>query len=85
MDLPSGDQEGLRSCAPGDFDNTRTSPFSAGTVTISPRASKAARLPFGERAKARKAVPAFSQRGRSSLRSAATVILTSESFFDFRS
>jgi hypothetical protein len=48
MDLPSGDQAGQRSCAATLSEMLRGSPFSAGTVTISPRNSKAARAPEGE-------------------------------------
>ncbi len=47
---PSGDQAGARSAAPLVMVRSRTSPFSAGTVKISPRASNTARLPVGERA-----------------------------------
>ncbi len=46
--FPSGDHDGLRSITPGVSVRLRTSPFSAGTVRISPRASKSARIPVGD-------------------------------------
>ena len=46
--VPSGDQAGVRSAAPEVRVRFLTSPFSAGTVKISPRASNTARLPEGE-------------------------------------
>ena len=48
IERPSGDQIGERSCTPVELVRLRTSPFSAGTVTISPRNSNAARTPVGE-------------------------------------
>ena len=48
MRVPSGDHAGDRSCAPGVFVRLRASPFSAGTVTISPRNSNTARAPVGD-------------------------------------
>ena len=48
IDLPSGDHAGERSFAAGDCVRFRSSPYSAGTVTISPRYSNAARAPAGE-------------------------------------
>ena len=45
---PSGDQRGSRSITPVVCVRLRGSPFSAGTVMISPRASNTARTPFGE-------------------------------------
>src|SRR5687767_6379152 len=42
---PSGLQSGRMSAAPPDAVRLRTSPFSAGTVNTSPRASTTARLP----------------------------------------
>src|SRR4051812_1369138 len=47
-DFPSGDQAGAISDAPLVRVMLRTSPFSAGIVKISPRASTAARLPVAE-------------------------------------
>src|SRR5438034_346214 len=47
--LPSGDHAGSRSADPLECVRFRTSPFSAGTVKISPRASARIRLPVGER------------------------------------
>ena len=48
MRLPSGDQAGSRSATAGLLVRLRMSPFSAGTVTISPWISKTARAPVGE-------------------------------------
>src|SRR5277367_1281575 len=48
MLFPSGDHAGYRSSAPGVFVKFRMSPFSAGTVRISPRASNTALKPVGE-------------------------------------
>jgi hypothetical protein len=50
-DLPSGDHTGAISAAPLVFVMLRTSPFSAGIVKISPRASTAARLPVADSAR----------------------------------
>src|SRR5512143_3804361 len=49
--LPSGDHAGSRSAEPLELVRLRTSPFSAGMVKISPRASTATRLPVGESAR----------------------------------
>src|SRR5215471_8740643 len=49
--LPSGDHAGSRSRAPGVFVRSRTSPFSAGTLNSSPRASITARFADGDRSK----------------------------------
>src|ERR1700722_9095853 len=48
--LPSGDHAGSRAAGPLDLLKLRTSPFSAGIVKISPRASTRTRAPVGERA-----------------------------------
>ena len=48
MVLPSGDQAGSRSITAVVLVRFRASPFSAGTVMMSPRASKTARAPVGE-------------------------------------
>src|SRR3954471_4019871 len=48
--FPSGDHAGWISAEPLDLVRLRTSPFSAGMVKISPRASTAARLPVDDRA-----------------------------------
>ena len=48
---PSGDHIGRRSAEPDELLKLRTSPFSAGIVKISPRASTSARLPVAERAR----------------------------------
>ena len=49
MDLPSGDHAGARSFAATERVMLRSSPFSPGTVMISPRNSSATRAPLGER------------------------------------
>src|SRR5437660_1165749 len=72
IDLPSGDQAGLRSFAATDCVRLRSSPFSIGTVMISPRNSNAARAPLGERLAPRMYFAPLTNRGRVSLRSAAT-------------
>src|SRR4029079_7426671 len=46
--LPSGDQAGWGSAEPLEFVMLRVSPFAAGTVKISPRASTSTRLPVAE-------------------------------------
>ena len=74
MDLPSGDQAGERSWTPGVSVRLRGSPFSAGTVTISPRNSKTARAPLGETAAFRIHCEPLTKRSRSSARSVATPI-----------
>src|SRR4029079_8933323 len=48
--FPSGDHAGSRSADPLECDRLRMSPFSAGIVNTSPRASTATRLPVGESA-----------------------------------
>src|SRR5256885_10620736 len=48
---PSGDHAGSRSADVLELVRSRASPFSAGTVKISPRASMAARLPVGDSAR----------------------------------
>src|SRR2546428_14025953 len=75
IDLPSGDHTGLRSLALTDCVRLRSSPFSIGTVTISPRNSNAARAPVGERLASRMYFAPLTKRGRVSLRSAATPTL----------
>ena len=50
MLLPSGDHCGSRSITPGVLVRLRGSPFSAGTVMISPRAANTARAPLGDTA-----------------------------------
>src|SRR5262245_50753773 len=47
--LPSGDHEGSRSRDPGECVRLRASPCSAGTVKMSPRASRTARFADGDR------------------------------------
>src|SRR2546425_11467645 len=51
MNLPSGDHAGSRSAEPLEFVRLRTSPFSAGMVKISPRASTTTRFPVGDNAR----------------------------------
>jgi hypothetical protein len=53
-----------------------TSPFSAGTVTISPRKLNAARAPVGDSAASRIHFAPFANRGRVSRRSDATPIVS---------
>ena len=65
IDLPSGDQAGSRSAAPGELVRLRTSPFLAGTVRISPRASKTARTPVGDRPAFCSCLPTLTNCGRS--------------------
>jgi hypothetical protein len=81
ISFPSGDQAGPRSCAPGVAVRYRGSPFSAGTVTISPRNSSATRAPEGEIEPSRAHFAPFAQRGRVSRRSAFTVIGRGAAFF----
>jgi hypothetical protein len=69
---PSGDHAGDRSCAPGVLVSTRGSPFSAGTLTISPRTSTASRAPLGLGDRLRTYSAPFTHRGRVSRRSAGT-------------
>ncbi len=76
IDLPSGDHTGVRSLAETDCVKLRSSPFSIGMVTISPRNSNAARAPLGERLALRMYFAPFAKRGRVSLRSAATPIFS---------
>ena len=63
MNLPSGDHAGSRSADPLEFVRLRTSPFSAGIVKISPRASTTTRLPVGESAMFEMRLVTSSQRG----------------------
>ena len=48
MRAPSGAQAGYRSCEVSECVRLRLSPFLAGTVNTSPRASTTARTPVGE-------------------------------------
>ena len=68
---PSGDHDGSRSATAGERVRLRTSPFSAGTVRISPRASNATRLPPGDSAGAPSFFSTFAKRGRTSGKSPA--------------
>ena len=62
MRVPSGDQAGARSALPELRVRLRASPFSTGTVKISPRASRATLFPVGERETAATRLLTFSQR-----------------------
>src|SRR5262245_6916058 len=84
-DLPSGDQAGSRSAVPGEFVRLRVSPFSAGTVRISPRASNSARLPDGDSPAFRTFFATFSIFGRTAVKSAVTRTGTGRDFSVFRS
>ena len=72
MKRPSGDQAGERSLASLELVRLRTSPLSAGTVTISPRYSKTTRAPLGDTVPERIQRAPSTHRGRRSIRSAAT-------------
>src|SRR5256885_13888520 len=72
IDFPSGDHAGQRSFAAGVLVKLRSSPFSRGTVKISPRNSIAARAPEGEIAPTRTYFFPLTKRGRVSTRSAGT-------------
>src|SRR4029077_19152637 len=74
IDFPSGDQTGRRPFAATDCVRLRSSPFSIGTVMISPRYSKAARAPLGDRLAQRMYFGPLTYRGRVSTRSAGTPI-----------
>jgi hypothetical protein len=71
MVLPSGDHDGERSITRGEFVMLRGSPFSAGTVTISPRASNSARVAVGDRCAPVRLRLTFTSRSRTSGRSPA--------------
>src|SRR5262252_1662603 len=74
--LPSGDHAGSRSAEPLELVKLRTSPFSAGIVKISPRASTATRLPVGESARLVMRFETSSQRGIIHGKSPVAVMLT---------
>jgi hypothetical protein len=76
--LPSGDQRGYRSATPEVRVTLIAAPCSAGSVTTSPRASNATRLPVGDTDAARPPSSAFSSRARPSSGSVTTRIGTSE-------
>src|SRR5450830_256242 len=61
--LPSGDHAGSRSADALEFVRLRASPFSAGIVKISPRASATTRLPVGDSAMFVMRLVTSSQRG----------------------
>src|SRR6266540_5974874 len=81
IDLPSGDHTGERSFAATDCVRLRSSPFSIGIVTTSPRNSSAARAPLGESDALRTYFAPLTKRGRVSTRSAATPIFNRVLFF----
>ena len=83
--VPSGDQAGLRSITPGVLVRFRASPFSSGTVMISPRPSNTARTPLGEIDALVRRVATFTKRSRTSSRSPVTLMLTASSRADLRS
>ena len=72
--MPSGDQAGERSLAAGVLVRFRASPFSAGTVTISPRNSNAGPHAGRRDGGVADVLAPFTKRGRVSRRSAATPI-----------
>ncbi len=62
--FPSGDQRACLSWAPELLVRLRTGPFSTGTVNTSPRATKRARSPLGDRAKPSMLRSALMREGR---------------------
>src|SRR6266550_5869397 len=76
MDFPSGDQAGSRSADALELVRFRTSPFSAGIVKISPRASTTTRFPVGETPMFVMRLVTSSQRGIIHGKSPAAVMLT---------
>ena len=76
MNLPSGDQAGSRSAEPLELVRLRASPFSAGIVKISPRASTNTRLPVGEMPRFVMRLVTSSQRGIIQGKSPVAVMLT---------
>src|SRR3954463_15550619 len=83
--LPSGDHAGSRSAEPLELERLRTSPFSAGIVKISPRASTTARLPVGDRPRLDIRAVTSSQRGIIHGKSPFATIETTFSWPDFGS
>src|SRR5260370_784346 len=82
MVFPSGDHAGERSMILGVFVITRTSPFSAGTVMISPRAANTARAAFGDKWAFVSRALTFTMRSRTSGRSPAMFTGTAFTFPD---
>src|SRR4030095_4617740 len=78
--LPSGDQRGYRSAMPDERVTLIVAPRSAGTVTMSPRASNTARRPVGDTDAAVINWSALTVRARSVDASVTTRIETSETF-----
>ena len=72
--LPSGDQRACRSWAPELLVRLRTGPFSTGTVNTSPRATKRARSPLGDRAKPSMLRSTLMREGREAPPSVGTVM-----------
>src|SRR5688572_23367702 len=76
MRAPSGDHAGDRSWVAALLVRLRASPFSAGTVRISPRNSNTARAPLGEMAALRIQLAPFTKRARVSRKSDGTPSVT---------
>src|SRR6185436_21195069 len=74
--LPSGDHAGSRSAEALELVRLRTSPFSAGILKISPRASTTMRLPVGDSAMFDRRLLTSSQRGIIQGKSPVAVIFT---------
>src|SRR2546421_4847141 len=85
MNFPSGDHDGSRSAEPLELLRFRTSPFSAGMVKISPRASTTTRLPVGDSAMFDIRFVTSSHRGIIHGKSPAAVMFTTRDFPDFGS
>src|SRR5437870_13565411 len=85
IDRPPGDHAGDRSITFGEFVMFRGSPFSAGTVMISPRASNSARVALGDRCAPLRRLLTFTIRARTSGRSPAIWIGTCLVWLVFRS
>src|SRR5438046_10714700 len=85
MDFPSGDHAGSRSADALELVRLRTSPFSAGMVKISPRASTTIRLPVGDNSMLLKRFVTSSQRAIIQGKSPAAVMLTTSSLRLFES
>ena len=72
--LPSGDQAGHLSCAPGVLVRLRVTPFSTGAEKMSPRALNSTRSPFGLRSECSIRLAAEMYSGRRLRPSSGTVI-----------
>ena len=80
MRVPSGDHTGLRSCTPLLCVRLRAVPFSAGTVKMSPRASKAARTPVGDSTALRTMLATLLNCGRAQGKSPVTSMVSRPAF-----